>query len=98
MHLFLVFSNPRQLRHILGLAEAGKKKGHKVTLFFNEESVKLLQEPSPLRGIKVELLACVTACQVAGITHDNLVPGARMSSLGEMVTLIEDSDRTLFWG
>ena len=67
-------------------------------MFFNEESVKLLAEPGAVRGIDAEMLACVTAGQYSGVTDDDLVGGARFTSLAEVVTLMEECDRTLFLG
>ncbi len=91
-------SNPRMLRHLLGLASAAIDRGHRVTVFFNEESVKLLAEPGVVEGLDAEMLACVTAGQYSGVTDDDLVEGARFTSLGEVVTLMEECDRTLFLG
>jgi len=68
LRFLIIISNPRMLRHMLGLASAAHEKGHTVKVFFNEESVKLLTEPN------------------------------RFSSLAEVVTLMEECDRTLFLG
>ncbi len=81
---------------MLGLASAAIDRGHRVTVFFNEESVKLLAEPGVVEGLDAEMLACVTAGQYSGVTDDDLVEGARFTSLGEVVTLMEECDRTLF--
>ena len=97
MHFLFVLSNPRALKHLTGISKVAKTKGHKVSLFFNEESVKLLLDPS-LELFGSELLACVTSSQAVGITEEKLITGARMSSLGEMVMLMEKCDRTLFMG
>ena len=86
------------LRHMLGLASAARGRGHAVTVFFNEESVKLLTEPNALRGVDAEMLACVTAGKYSGIGEEELVEGARFTSLAEVVTLMEVCDRTLFLG
>ena len=86
------------LRHVLGLASAARGRGHAVTVFFNEESVKLLAEPGAVEGLGAEMLACITAGQYSGIEEEDLVEGARFTSLAEVVSLMEECDRTLFLG
>lgn len=86
------------LRHVQGLASAASNRGHKVTVFFNEESVKLLADPDAVMGLDAEMLACVTAGQYSGMEEEDLVEGARFTSLAEVVTLMEECDRTLFLG
>jgi sulfur relay (sulfurtransferase) complex TusBCD TusD component (DsrE family) len=90
-------SNPKSLRHLMGISNAARTRNHRISIFFSEESVKLLLDKR-IEGLGDALLACITSCQVAGITADDLISGARLSSLGELVTLIEESDRTLFMG
>ena len=98
MRFLIIISNPRMLRHVLGLTSAARGKGHTVKVFFNEESVKLLAEPNALRGVDAEMLACVTAGKYSGISEEDLIEGARFTSLAEIVTLMEGCDRTLFLG
>lgn len=98
MHFLLIISNPRLLRHTLGISKASKERGHKVTIFFNEESVKLLLDHGALRDLEADMLACVTACEYSGIKEEDFVKGARMTSLGEVITIMEEADRTLFLG
>lgn len=98
MHLLLVISNPRTLRHMKGVAEAARRRRHRVTVFFNEESVKLLLDHANLRDVRAEMLACVTACEYSGIRQEDMAEGARVTSLAEVVTLMETCDRTLFMG
>ena len=98
MRFLLILSNPRMLRHALGLASAATDRGHEVTVFFNEESVKLLAEPGAVMGLDAKMLACVTAGKYSGMEEGNLVEGARFTSLAEVVTLMEECDRTLFLG
>ncbi len=98
MHLLLVVSNPRSHRHLEGLTKAAKNRGHEVTVFFSEESVKLLQRPSPIHGFASAFLACQTGMANSGMSENDLDRGARMSSLGELVELMEGCDRTLFLG
>lgn len=98
MRFLIIISNPRMLRHLVGLSTAARERGHRVTVFFNEESVKLLAEPGAVMGLDAEMLACVTAGQYSGIREEDLVEGARFTSLAEVVTLMEECDRTLFLG
>ena len=98
MRFLIIISNPRMMRHVLGLASAAHEKGHTVTVFFNEESVKLLAEPGAVEGLGAEMLACITAGQYSGIEEEDLVEGARFTSLAEVVSLMEECDRTLFLG
>lgn len=86
------------MRHVKGLASAANDRGHDVKVFFNEESVKQLADPGSVEGLDADMLACVTACQQLGVEEDDLVEGARVTSLGEVVTLMEACDRTLFLG
>jgi sulfur relay (sulfurtransferase) complex TusBCD TusD component (DsrE family) len=85
------------LRHLTGLSKAAITRSHGVSIFFNEESVKLLLDPR-LELDSCELLACITSSQAVGIIEEKLIAGARMSSLAEMVMLMEKCDRTLFMG
>jgi len=98
LHFLLIISNPRMLRHMKGVVEAARKRRHRITVFFNEESVKLLLEHNVLHDLKAEMLACVTACEYSGIKQEDIVKGARITSLSEVVTLMERCDRTLFMG
>jgi predicted peroxiredoxin len=98
LHFLLIISNPRMLRHMMGVVDAARRRRHRVTVFFNEESVKLLTEHNVLRGLGAEMLACVTACEYSGIRQEDIVKGARITSLSEVVTLMEKCDRTLFMG
>ena len=82
----------------MGIVRATKDKGHDVVVFFNEESVKLLVQYPLLSELDVELLACQTMCQYIGIEEKDLIPGARMTSMAEMVMMMDEKDRTLFLG
>jgi sulfur relay (sulfurtransferase) complex TusBCD TusD component (DsrE family) len=48
--------------------------------------------------LPAHMLACVTACQYAGIEEKDFVEGARMTSLGEIIEIMQRADRTLFMG
>ncbi len=89
---------------IVNLASASLSRGYKTIVFFNAESTKLL-EPGRIEGFPgllsrgARLLACVTSAQETGLTSQgDLIEGAEMSSLGELVDLFEASDRTMFLG
>jgi peroxiredoxin family protein len=82
----------------MGIVRAAKDRGHDVVVFFNEESVKLLVQYPMLSELDAEMLACQTTCQYAGIKEEDLIPGARMTTLAELVLMMEEKDRTLFIG
>lgn len=82
----------------MGMVRAAKDRGHDVVIFFNEESVKVLTQYPMLSELDVEMLACQTTCRYLGIEEKDLIPGARMTSMAEMVMLIEEKERTLFLG
>ena len=98
MNILLAISSPRTLVHLMGVVRAAKDRGHDVVVFFNEESVKLLVQYPVLSELGVEMLACQTTCQYIGVKEEDLIPGARMSSMAEMVMMMEERDRTLFLG
>jgi predicted peroxiredoxin len=82
----------------MGMVRASTDKGHNVTVFFNEGSVKLLVQYPMLSELGVEMLACVTSCKEANIEEKDLIEGARMTSMAEIVMMMESKDRTLFLG
>ena len=98
LNILFAVSNPRILVHLMGIVRAAKDKSHDVVVFFNEESVKLLVQYPLLSELDVELLACQTMCQYMGIHEEDLIPGARMTSLAELVMMMDEKDRTLFLG
>lgn len=98
MNILIVVSTPRILVHLMGIVRAAKDRGHEVVVFFNEESVKLLVQYPFLSELDVEMLACKTACQYVRIKESDLISGARMTSLAELVMIMDEKDRTLFLG
>lgn len=98
LNILFAVSSPRILVHLMGLVRAAKDRGHDVVVFFNEESVKLLIQYPMLSELGVEMLACQTTCQYIGIKEEDMIQGARITSLAEMVLLMEEKDRTLFLG
>jgi len=75
-----------------------------VTAFFTERSVRILKKTGEKGGSRqfpdgLQLLACRTSAATNGLTSlRDMVEGAEMSSLGELVDLMTDSDRVLFVG
>ena len=96
MYILLIISNPRMLRHMKGVAEAARMRRHRVTVFFNEESVKLLLDRANLSDLRADMLACVTACEYSGIRQEDMAEGARVTSLAEGGTLMQECDRAPF--
>lgn len=82
----------------MGIVRASTDKGHDVKIFFNEDSVKLLVRYPVLSELGVEMLACHTTCRYMNIEEGDLIKNARMTSMAELVMLMESMDRTLFLG
>ena len=82
----------------MGIVRASTDKGHEVTVFFNEDAVKLLVQYPMLSELEVEMLACQTTCRMVNIEEKDLIKGARMTSMVEIVMMMESKDRTLFLG
>jgi predicted peroxiredoxin len=92
-------------KKIEGLTKAARARGHEVFVFFNGVSVRLVESGRRTRGFSnllidgVRLLVCRTSATTIGIeSPDQLVGGAEMSSLSELVDLMEESSRVLFLG
>ena len=106
MFILLITSTeaPETLEIVQGCAQASITRGHSVIMFFNSQSTKFLSSKrnSNLQSFiekGARLLACRTSAQKAGLSSQgDLIEGAEMSSLGELVDLFEVSDRTLFLG
>ncbi|MFP3950719.1 MAG: DsrE family protein [Candidatus Bathyarchaeia archaeon] len=97
MKLLLYTSTARRLQHLIGLTLAASERGHKVSIFLNTESVSLLREER-LREVGGYILVCRTSAVKAGIEKEELYCNSRMSSLGELVELIDESDKVVFLG
>ena len=98
LNFLFAVSNPRSLVHLMGIVRASTDKGHDVKIFFNEDSVKLLVQYPLLSELEVEMLACHTTCRFMNIEEENLIRNAKMTSMAELVMLMESMDRTLFLG
>jgi predicted peroxiredoxin len=90
---------------IEGLAKAALAHGHEVTVFLNGVSVRLVESGRRTRGFPnllidgVRLLVCRTSATTSGIeSPDQFVGGTEMSSLSELVDLMEESGRVLILG
>jgi uncharacterized OsmC-like protein len=98
MRLLLVVSTPGKLRDVEGLSKAATSSGHAVTVFFNEEAISLLKNPSPVEYLYADLLACRASAVEYDITKENMPVNARMSSLAELVEQLEGNDKVVFLG
>jgi len=107
LHFLLVASSETSptLDSALGVAAAAARRGHEVTVFFYMGGVHLLKasralsrltDPS-MRGVR--LLACRTSAKERGIDSEAGLPErTEMSSLSELVELLDRCDRALFLG
>jgi sulfur relay (sulfurtransferase) complex TusBCD TusD component (DsrE family) len=106
MFILLVASTDSQetLETVHNLTQASISRGHKVVVFFNSQSTGLLgakrdSNLQALSGQGVRLLACRTSALESGIASSgDLVRGAELSSLGELVDILGKADRALFLG
>lgn len=98
LNILFAVSSSRVLIHLLGIVKAAKAREHHVVIFFNEESVKLLTQYPLLSELEAEMMACHTSCQYLGIKEGDLIQGARMTSMAEIVMMMEEKDRTMFVG
>jgi len=102
MFILLVASteSSETMQDIIGLSLPLSNMGHKVVVFFNEESVNLLEKRRyefSLIPVNIRLKVCRTNAIRMGFTKiEDLIFSAEMSSLGELVNLIEEADRTVF--
>lgn len=88
------------LHDIIGLSKTFSESGHKVVVFLNEESVNLIEnkryELSMLPN-DIILKVCRTSANRKGITSfKKLSISPELSSLGELVDLMEEADRIVF--
>lgn len=97
MDILLVASTRKAVQHLAGLTSAGTNIGHRVSIFLNSRSVSLLYDDR-LRDLDCQILVCRTSAVEAGIDEGKIYEGAQMSSLGEMVKLVDESDRVVFLG
>lgn len=107
MHILLVASSdtPSTLETACGLAATAIERGHEVSVFFHMDAVCLLEASraadrlASLALSGVRLLACRTSAKERGVESEgDMMEGAEMSSLGELVEMLDSCDRTLFLG
>lgn len=98
MNFLFAVSKTKSVIHLMGMVRSSTEKGHDVKIFFNEDSVKLLAQYPVLSDLEVEMLACQTTCRDMNIKEDDLIRNAKMTTLAELVMLMESMDRTLFLG
>ena len=93
--------------------QAALAKGHTIRgVFFYDDGVynatKLMDPPqddrhiakrwSGLGGKGIEIIACVAASKRRGITEEILAPNIRISGLGQLASMIDESDRLVTFG
>ncbi|MBC8497889.1 DsrE family protein [Candidatus Bathyarchaeota archaeon] len=90
---------------LTGLADAALSRGHEVTLFFSDRSVRLLvprddeEDYTEFHSRGSRLLVCRTSVTTSGVpSSGGFIKGVEMSSLGELVDLMDDHDRMIFVG
>ncbi len=107
MHILIVASSgqPQTLENAQGLVTAAVNNGHWVSVFFYMDAVSLLKASEAadrldtLSSSGVKVLICRTSAKERGIDAESeVVEGAKMSSLGELVEMLDDCDRALFLG
>jgi predicted peroxiredoxin len=93
------------IERIVGLSNASIIKGHDVKIFFNGKSVLLLRldvghmSLHRLVSKGLRMLACRTSALDYGLSSSHeMLDGVCMSSMSELVELLEDCDRALFIG
>jgi sulfur relay (sulfurtransferase) complex TusBCD TusD component (DsrE family) len=104
--LYVVSTNSMEtIETIYYLSRESLSRGHIITIFFNSDSTHLLNSSndSPffisLLDLDVRLLACRTSVLDRELASDQqLIEKTEMSSLGELVSLMEEADRTVFLG
>ena len=96
---------PSTLDTACGLASAAVERGHEVTVFFHMGGVSLLQASraadrlAHVITLGVRLLACRTSAKERGMeSEDDLMEGSVISSLSELVEMLDRFDRILFLG
>lgn len=93
--------------------QAALQKGHEITgVFFYHDGVynvtKLMEPPQDDRHISkrwselgeqgIDLIVCVAAGLRRGIVDEVLIPGARISGLGQLAKIVINSDRIVTFG
>lgn len=111
MRLLLILISPAEtlgFQTAIKLAEAALRRGHEITIFGTGDGVENLKKNSsnplaqPLKRLieaRVRLLVCRESTRSRGFSADDgLMEGVEMSSLAEMVELMDSCDKTLVFG
>jgi predicted peroxiredoxin len=104
MFILLVISDNslRNIEDFKGLTDTFFARDYKVAAFFTGPSVNMLKaDQEELKSLPagIKMYACRTVSRDLGLTkQEDLIHGAKMSSLGELVELIEEADRCIFLG
>ena len=103
--LYVASSESRETGEaVKSLVEASLERGHRVVVFFNDESVRLVRsggDPSLVgfssRGVR--LVVCQTSAALSGLSSRGAFPeGVEVSTLGALIEFMGDADRVLFVG
>lgn len=94
--------------------EAALEKGHEIIgIFFYNDGVNnatnLAEPPQDDRNIplrwsklaekhKIDMIACIAASKRRGITENNIIKYVRISGLGQLTEMANNSDRLLTFG
>lgn len=107
MFILLIASSESEetARTVVGLAEAALGRGHRVAVFFNDESVRLVRARGGYPGLVgllsqgVDILICRTHAMLSGLPSPrDFAREVEMSSLGALVDLMGEADRTMIVG
>lgn len=94
-------------------ARAALDKGHEIVgIFFYDDGVhnasSLAEPPQDDRNIAkrwselgaegVDLVVCIAAAKRRGICEDNLIDNMRISGLGQLAAMVQQSDRVVTFG
>jgi tRNA 2-thiouridine synthesizing protein D len=93
--------------------QAALAKGHTIRgIFFYDDGVynatKLMDPPQDDRHISkrwselgakgIDMIVCVAAAKRRGITNEVLMPNIQISGLGQLASMIDESDRLVTFG
>ena len=98
MKLGILVNTDRHLGHVLGLAEAARKKEHEVVIFAMDQGVRLLDEDSfgRLAGLDgVSLSFCSHSAREHGIETDGRPEGVTVGSQLNNAMMAQAVDRLI---
>jgi len=94
----LIVLNEKSLDKLSEFSKETLSKGHELIIFLYSQGVKLIKKKKIKHLAKFEgirLLACQTSLREYGLDPSNYLD-SEMSSLSELVELLEQSDRVIF--